>query len=97
MKLCETPSRNKASPRKMLRRKQLGYITLSTVIILWVGSVTKWRLNDTFEDGKYWKKANTWEEWDNLTPEERAEVEDRYEKNRNYQAASKLKKGTYAE
>lgn len=35
-----------------------------------------WRLGYTFN-----KKA--WDNWDNMTPEERQEAEDRYEKNTN--------------
>lgn len=50
-----------------------------------------WSLFDAFSK----PTVDVWEEWDELEPEERQAIEERYEANRNYKAASLLKKGIY--
>jgi hypothetical protein len=52
-----------------------------------------WSLFDTFDK----PTVNVWDEWDELTAEERGEIEERYSRNRNYISARKLKEGTYGD
>lgn len=47
-----------------------------------------WRLGDAFKTGDY-VTTNTWERWESLSPEERARIEQRYERNRNYQGMNR--------
>lgn len=49
-----------------------------------------WRLGDSFKAG--WNQQNSWESWDELEPDDRARIEARYERDRNYQAMRRLKK-----
>jgi hypothetical protein len=48
---------------------------------------SQFRLDDTFnKEGMF---GSIWDDWDSKTPEERREIEDRYERNRNYKGMNK--------